>query len=210
MPRLGRSSMLLAVILVACAFSPARAAQTVVQPSGVILQAAKVQAAQQKKLVFVVFGATWSQPCRALNTFMTDKQIHPILDKYFVPAAIHVSEEATKGGNADWNSFGGDAMMARFGGADRAGKKVSIPFFAFLDADGNLIVNSVDPMQERPDEASIGYPGNPEQITWLMTMFKMAVPAMTPEQSATIENWLKKHDPASLAPPAGGGRSRGR
>jgi hypothetical protein len=210
MPRLARSSAFFAVISVACAFSSALSAQTIVQPSGVILQAAKVQAAQQKKLVFVVFSASWSQPCRDLNTFMNDKQIHPILDKYFVPATIHVSEEATKGGSADWNNFGGGAMMARFGGADKAGKKVSIPFFAFLDADGNLIVNSVDPMQERSDEASIGYPGDPEQIAWLMTMFKMAVPAMTPEESATIENWVKKHDPASLAPPASGGRGRGR
>jgi len=210
MPRLGRTCTLFAAILAACVFSLALAAQTVVQPSGVVLQAAKVQAAQQKKLVFVVFGASWSQPCRALNTFMSDKQIHPILDKYFVPATIHVSEEATKGGSADWNNFGGDSMMARFGGVDKAGKKASIPFFAFVDADGNVLANSVDPMQERFEAASIGYPDNPEQITWLMTMFKMAVPAMTPEESATIENWVKKHDAASLAPPAGGGKGRGR
>lgn len=208
MPRLYRASALFTVTLVACAFSPALSAQ-IVQPSAVVLQAAKVQAAQQKKLVFLVFSASWSQPSRHLDTFMNDKQIHSILDKYFVPGTIHVSEDATKGGHPEWNSFGGDALMAKLGGADKSGKKMSLPFFAFLDADGNLIVNSVDPMKDKPEEANIGYPANPEQIAWLMTMLKMGVPAMTPEESVTIENWVKKHDPASLTP-VSGGRGRGR
>jgi hypothetical protein len=210
MPRLCYTAILCAVTLVVSAFSPAIEAQSVIQPSAVILQAAKVQAAQQKKIVFLVFTASWSQPGRFLDTFINDKQIHPILDKYFVAATIHVSEEAAKPGHPEWNSPGGNAMMARMGGVNKEGKNLSLPFFTFVDADSNPIVNSVDPTKEKSDDANIGYPADPEKIAWFMTMLKMGVPAMTPDESGTIENWIKKHDPASLAPPASGGRGRGR
>jgi hypothetical protein len=212
MPRLSRASMFVGTIVLACAFSPALSAQSVVQPSGVILQAAKVQAAQQKKLVFVIFMATWSQPSRYLDLFMNDKQIRPIFDKYFVPATIHVSEElgGKIGGHPEWNNFAGDSLMARLGGADKDGKKVTVPFYAIVDTDGNPLATSMDPAKEKTQQANIGYPSNPDQIAWFANMFKMAVPAMTPEESATIEGWVKKHDPTSFAPASGGGGKRGR
>jgi hypothetical protein len=208
MPRFARASTLFAVTLFAGVFSPALPAQIVVQPAAVVLQSAKVQAAQQKKAVFLLFCASWVKPCGFLNTFLTDKQMHPIIDKYFVPGTVHVNEEGGKGGSADYDSLGGDSMMGRFGGTTKAGSKVSLPFYAFVDADGNLIVNSIDAMKEGPGDANIGYPSNPGQVAWFISMLKKAAPTITPEESEAVENWLKKHDPASMAPPGRGGRGR--
>ena len=77
---------------------------------------------------------------------------------------------------------GGDEVLARLGG-----KNAGLPFFAFVDAKGELIANS----KRAPEGNNIGHPFAPEEIGWFMTMLQKAAPRMTVGDRKTIEDWLK-------------------
>ncbi len=85
------------------------------------------------------------------------------------------------------NTPGGDALFARFGGPD------GLPFFAFLDGNGDVIVNSKRPAKDAKDVkgGNIGHPFQPHEIDWFMVMLSKAAPRMTEDERATIEKWLR-------------------
>jgi hypothetical protein len=67
-----------------------------------------------------------------------------------------------------------------------------IPFFAFLDRQGAMIVNSVRPKD--PDGKhgrNIGHPVEPYEIDYFMTMVAKAAPQMTAEERGMIEKALR-------------------
>ena len=73
-------------------------------------------------------------------------------------------------------------MLAKLGG-----KGSGLPFFAFVDAKGDLVVNS----KRSPGDGNIGHPFQPDEIAWFMTMLQKAAPNMTDPERKTIEDWLK-------------------
>jgi thiol-disulfide isomerase/thioredoxin len=159
-------------------------------PADQVFENAKAQAAQQGKLIFLVFGASWCGPCHALDTFMAAGETRPVLEKYFVVAKLNVEENAGK--HPERESPGGVDLAVRLGGATGKSRVIDLPFLVFLDAAGNPIVNSIRPVKGNPEGAAIGYPSEPEEIDWFIAMLKKAVPSMTPEESHTIEKWLRK------------------
>jgi hypothetical protein len=76
---------------------------------------------------------------------------------------------------------GGLEWMKKLGG-DGAG----LPFFAFLDAKGEMIINA-----KRNGQSNIGYPLKQEETDWFLTMLKKAAPAVTAQELKTVEDWLK-------------------
>jgi hypothetical protein len=100
-----------------------------------------------------------------------------------VPVHVVVHEFGEK---ASLDNPGGQELEARLGGKD-----AGLPFFAFLDGGGGMIVNSIRPAA---GVANIGYPGEPEEIDWFMVMLGKAAPGMPPAESAVIEQWLRKHN----------------
>jgi hypothetical protein len=81
---------------------------------------------------------------------------------------------------------GGDAVLDKVGG-----KGAGLPFFAFLDAQGELIVNTKRPLPGKEDGANIGHPFAPEEVDWFMTMLKKAAPKMSEKETSTVLDWLK-------------------
>lgn len=75
---------------------------------------------------------------------------------------------------------GSDGVLAKLGG-----KNPGLPFFAFLDAKGEMIVNS------KKAGNNIGHPFQPDEIAWFMTMLDKAAPKMSANERGTIESWLK-------------------
>jgi hypothetical protein len=69
-------------------------------------------------------------------------------------------------------------------------KKPSLPFFAFLDSKGALVVSSMGP-DKTGKLSNIGHPVQPEEVDWFMAMLKKAVPAMKPEEAARLEKYLR-------------------
>ena len=63
---------------------------------------------------------------------------------------------------------------------------MGLPYSAFLDAKGDVIVNS-----KRDDLANIGYPGDPAEIEWFVHMMKKAAPKISEADVKTIETALR-------------------
>jgi hypothetical protein len=83
------------------------------------------------------------------------------------------------------NSPGGEELLTKLGGSD------SLPFIAFLDSGGELIVSSNEPPKDGKKGANIGHPNAPHEVDWFMVMLSKAAPRMTPDETAAIEKYLR-------------------
>jgi len=153
-----------------------------------VLATAKSEAVAQHKAIFLVFGASWCPPCRELETFLDDREIRPILEKYFVLVSLAVFEE--RGEHPELNNPGAAKLVADFGG--EAG---GVPFLVFLDAQGQLLINSNRPVKRKPNGENIGYPALPVEIDWFMTMLQKTLPSLPKADARTIQTWLRKASP---------------
>jgi len=93
------------------------------------VDAARRQAAQERKRVAVVFGADWCPDCDAFKRALEHRLVAPILDPNFVVVKVSV-------GNRDRNLD----LMAEYGMTVGSG----IPAVAILEPDGRLVVSQRD------------------------------------------------------------------
>jgi len=172
----------LTVLVIIFASAVCCAAADAPQPADQVLTAAETAAADQDKNVWVIFGASWCVWCRQLDKFINEPDIQPILDRRFVIAHLTVDEHGDK---ASLDNPGGDAAKRRLGGSN-----AGLPFFAFLDPAGNVLINSNRPLAGKPD-ANIGFPSAPEEVDWFMMMLHRAAPQLGADQTRLIEERLR-------------------
>ena len=141
-----------------------------------VLSSAKAKAAAEHKAIFVHFGASWCGWCRRLDAFLDRPDIKPVFEKYFVPVKLVVQENDKK---KALENPGADALLKQLGGPS------GLPYSAFLDAQGALVVNS------KRNGQNIGYPAQAEEIDWFMQMMKKASPKMSGDDLRTIETALR-------------------
>ena len=98
-----------------------------------------------------------------------------------MPAWLTVDEQGDK---ASLNSPGGPEVLARIGGKD-----AGLPFFAFLDEKGSLIVNTLRPAGGK--SVNIGHPFEPEEVDWFLVMVKKAAPGISSDEAGVLERWLR-------------------
>ncbi len=164
-----------------------------------VVKQARIKAATENKSIFLIFGASWCEPCHQMNSFLAARDIAPIFGKYFVVARIAVGEVA--GGHSEHDNPGSDSLMMRYGGVISSGE-ASLPFIVLLDSKAKLIVNSKRPLKGN-SVAGIGFPTEPEEITWFLTMLRKAAPAILPAEIHTVQEGLRKfavqrHEPKTL------------
>src|SRR5712691_7274113 len=131
-----------------------------------VLVSAKEKASAEKKAIFLHFGASWCGWCRRLDAFLDRPDIKPVFAKYFVPVKLVVQENEK---NKSLENPGADAFLKKLGGPD------GLPFSAFLDAEGALIVNS------KRGGRNIGYPAQPSEIDWFLQMISKSAPKISPQ-----------------------------
>ena len=177
-----------AILLLLCA-SPL-AANNKTPKADEILKAAQSKAADQNKPIFLVFGASWCERCHQLDTFLAYPEIAAIFDRYFIVTTLTFGEGVA--GHRDWDTPGADSLIEKYGGVFSDGS-IDLPFVAILDARAKLIVSSHQPGRVRvPGGPGTGFPTAPDQITWFLSMLRKCVPAMTPEETAKIQDALQK------------------
>jgi len=157
-------------------------------PAERVLADAKVQAAHQHKNIFLIFEASWCEPCKQLEAFIEAPGIHSILEKHFVIARVSIGEEY--GDPPKPNSPGSGKLLVELGGA--GGGEGDVPFIVLLDAKRKFIINSNRPVKGKAEVEGIGYPTEPEEIDWFMTMLKKGAPSLTKDDAQVIEAWLRK------------------
>ncbi len=152
-----------------------------------VLAQAKAKASAEDKSIFLHFGASWCGWCRKLDVFLERPDIKPVFEKYFIPVKLVVQENEK---NKALENPGADALLRKLGGP------AGLPYSAFLDSQGALIVNSRHPSAVREDGENIGYPGQPSEIDWFMQMIRKAAPKISEEDAKTIETALRHPKPA--------------
>jgi thioredoxin-related protein len=152
-------------------------------PASKVMETAQAEASAQNKTIFLIFHASWCGWCKQLDKFIATPENKAILGKYFVEARLDVEEH---GEQKSLENPGSEDVMTRV-----AGKERGLPFFAFLDAKGEVIVNSIRPGDARAKVENIGYPGKPWETDWFMIMLKKAAPAMTVDEAKILEKWLR-------------------
>jgi thiol-disulfide isomerase/thioredoxin len=146
------------------------------------LAQARAKAATEQKTIFVHFGASWCGWCRKLDAFLEKPEVKPVFEKYFVPVKLVVQEDDK---HKSLETPGADAWLQKLGGP------AGLPYTAFLDAKGALIVNSKRPSTVNQDGENIGYPGSPEEVEWFVKMMRKAAPKMSETDLKTIETALQ-------------------
>lgn len=146
-----------------------------------IAQAGK-KAATDGKAIYVHFGASWCGWCRRHDAFLEQPEVKAVFEKYFVPVKLVVQENDQ---NKALENPGADEWLNKLGGPE------GLPFLAFLDAKGALIVNSKPLNAQGAPRSNIGHPFAPEEIDWFVVMMKKAAPAMTADDLKAIEAALR-------------------
>jgi thiol-disulfide isomerase/thioredoxin len=147
-----------------------------------LLESAKEKARAEGKNVLVLFHASWCKWCKKMEAFMDKPEFKPFFEDNFVPVWLTVYERGEELKN---ENPGANDVLTWLGG-----NKMGIPFFAVLNSDGKLLMNSVRKPLGTPTGQNIGFPAAPEEIEHFVTMLKTGAPKATPEQLDALRAFL--------------------
>lgn len=147
-----------------------------------IIAKAKTKATVERKSIYVHFGASWCAWCKRLDAFLDRPDIKPVFEKYFVPVKLIVQENEQ---NKALENAGAEAWLIQIGGPG------GLPFSAFLDGNGKLIVNSKMASGSGSHGGNIGFPSTSQEIDWFLAMMKKAASKIAEDDLKVIQTALR-------------------
>lgn len=134
-----------------------------------VLEGGVSEARREGKLVFLHFGAPWCPWCHRLEEFLSREDVRAVLGDHFVDVKIDTDR-----------MVGGGEML----GGLRKSQRGGIPWFAFLDGEGEIVATSTDTGQ------NIGYPAQEDEADAFLAMLEKARPGIDAEQRAFLKTEL--------------------
>ena len=121
--------------------------------ANVVLHAALAQAKTENKLVFLHFGAPWCGWCHRMEDWMAKPEIAKALSTAFVDLKIDTDR-----------MVGGDELLKKY-----CEKQGGIPWFAFVSAADEVVVNSDD-----GPKGNVGFPSEDSEIEHFAAMLEQS------------------------------------
>src|SRR6266446_6555344 len=118
-----------------------------------------------------------------MDAFLDKAEIKPIFQKHFVELKLVVQEN---GKNKALENQGADSLLKKLGGP------AGLPYFAFLDAKGALLVNSKRSSGSSGEGENIGFPAQPTEVDWFLQMLRKSAAKMSETERNSIETALRK------------------
>jgi hypothetical protein len=110
------------------------------------------------------------------------EDVKPLIDKSYVRVKLTVMERDPKY-VADNNPNGMEVLK------ELGGENQGIPYFAAVDKDGKVLMNSKRPVEGKP-AANVGCPATPEEIAYFMTFLEKTAPKITKAERDLIAKRL--------------------
>jgi thioredoxin-related protein len=176
-----RRYILVVPLMLTIAIASAQTAKP--QPAQEILKAAVKQAESSDKTVFLIFHASWCGWCKRLDTGLEDPGVEPLIEANYVITHLDVLESKEK---KELENPGGTEIMKELGG-----EQSGLPFYAFIDSKGVMIVNS----NAMPNSQNIGYPAEKEEIAAFEGLLKKSAKHLTDNQRSQIMSYFVKNAP---------------
>ena len=169
LPFLALLTALWAPALAATSASPAAPV-----PAREVLAGVLAKAKASGRTPLVLFHASWCGWCRKLERALASPEVSGVLGKYFESAWLDVLERA---GRKSLENPGGNELLASWGGAD-----AGLPFYAVLDAKGNVLASALMTGTDGKVSGAAGFPGTPGEIEHFLAMLRKGAPRMTPAE----------------------------
>jgi uncharacterized protein YyaL (SSP411 family) len=148
------------------------------------VEAALMDAKKSDRMVFMHFGAPWCVWCHRLEDWMARPEVAELFSREFVDLKIDIDRMA-----------GGKEVHSKYRGDTSGG----IPWFAFVDAEGKVVMTSDGP------QGNVGFPAAAEEIAHFESMLAKTAKKLTKqEQSRLVDSLKGKSAPATSTPAHGG------
>lgn len=149
-------------------------------PAPALMMGAMKTAQAEHKVIWVLFSASWCDPCKKLENLILTSDVKSILAAHYVSLKLIVSESADRRALENPNA---NILMTKFDS-----RSIVPPFSAFMDGGGRMIANS----RGMPNGGEIGYPSTPERIQAFMALLQKTAPRMTADERAKVSEYLTK------------------
>ncbi len=145
--------------------------------AGQVFATALEQARKEKKNVFIRIGAPWCAWCVRMDKFLAQPPVAKILAKDYV--VVKIDQQRMTSAKAVIDKI------------RKPGEGGGIPWFAFLDAQGHILVTST-----KPGAGNVGFPVDREkEIPHFVEMLKKTRSKISDEEIDLIVTALVKADP---------------
>ena len=152
------------VAMLAIAIPPfAQNSQLGAQSADFILTKAKAQAAKENKNILVKFSASWCTWCHRMDDWLKKTDEGKMVADQYILVTLIVDEDEN---HAAEENPGADDFRKTIGG-----DQLGIPFFAILDKNGKMLINS-NPKGKDEKPSNIGFPVEDFEIAHFMKMVK--------------------------------------